>query len=109
MENLNINRTVYTLDEVFSNFNHSVCYGNLLGLKEVHAELEEQKDILVDNLHNMTSSDQSKAFQLIEEIETQIFYLNKNIRVFEDALLCHETKMYEVRSILGKNTRLWLN
>lgn len=109
MENLNINRTVYTLDEVFSNFNHSICYGNLLGLKEIQDELQEQVDFLLDNLHSMSTSDQSKVFQLIEEIETQIFYVKQNVRVFENALLCHETKMYEVRSILGKNTRLWLN
>ena len=109
MEKLNINTKVYTLDEVYSNFNHSKTFSNLLGLKEIHEELEDQIDLLVDNLHTMTTSDQRKAFQLIEDIETQIFYLRRNIRVFEDALLCHETKVYEVRYILGQNTRLWLN
>ena len=106
MEKLNINTKVYTLDEVYSSFSHSHAYSALLGLKECREEFDTQIQYLLENVDRLNTE---RTINLIDQIETQIMYLNKNIRVFEDALLCHETKMYEVRNILGENTRIWLN
>lgn len=106
MEKININTKLYTLDEVYDKFNHSHAYCVLSGLKEIAVELDNQVSYLYENSERL---DTERTFNLIDQIETQLLYLNRNIRVFEDALLCHETKMYEVRNILGENTRIWLN
>ncbi len=109
MEKLRINTKVYTLDEVYSNLNHGNIFSRLLALKEIQDELEEQLNILVASYNTLNMTTKKDVLQLIEGIETQLYYLDLNIVVFENALLCHETKVYEVRNILGGNTKIWLN
>lgn len=102
--NIQINKKLFTLNEVFSTLNLGSTSAFLDELFEVRAELQEE----LDAVENIVGSTDSKL-DLIEQLELQLVYVNKNIRTFEDALLCHETKTYEVRTVMGVNTKIWLN
>ena len=98
--NIQINKKLFTLNEVFSTLNLGSTSAFLDELFKVRAELDALEDIVGSN---------DSKLDLIEQLELQLVYVNKNIRTFEDAMLCHETKTYEVRTIMGVNTKIWLN
>jgi hypothetical protein len=101
--NIQINKKLFTLNEVYSTLNHSTTSAFLNELFKVRTELLgelDTTDLIVDS---------DAKLDLVEHIELQLVYINKNIRTFEDALLCYETKIYEVGNILGENTKIWLN
>lgn len=102
--NIKINTKLFTLDEVFSMFNHSEIYSHILSLKEIERELEMQIDIL-----SICVEESQRVDDLVDKLNIQLDYLKQNIKTFGDALLCYETKTYEVRTIMGINTKIWLN
>ena len=102
---ININTTLYSLDTVYSTFSHSKIWFMVNNLTEIRLELEEE----IDRILSVYEMDDEKVAQVIEDIETQLKYLNKNIRTFEDAMLCHETKVFESRTLFGKLTKICLN
>lgn len=102
--NIQINKKLFTLNEVFSTLNLGSTSAFLDELFKVRAELQDE----LDATDNIVGGGDSKL-DLIEQLELQLVYVNKNIKTFEDALLCHETKTYEVRTIMGSSTKIWLN
>ena len=102
---ININTKLFSLDTVYSKFSHSKIWFMVNDLTEVRLELEEEMDRILVNY----KLENENVSQLVEDLETQLNYLNKNIRTFEDALLCHESKVFETRTLFGKPTKLCLN
>ncbi len=102
---INVNTTLFTLDTVYSTFSHGKIWFMVNILTEVRLELEEE----IDRILLTYEMDNERIAQLVEDIETQLDYINKNIRTFEDALLCHETKIFESRTLFGKLTKICLN
>jgi hypothetical protein len=69
------------------------------------------KEELID-IRNEYINDTFEFGQNVEEIsliDEQLKYLNKNIKTFEDALMCHETKIFEKRTSMGDLGELCLN
>ena len=99
---IQINKKLFSLNHVYSTLNLGSTSAFLDELFIVRAEIEGELDAL-------DLIDDDAKFELMEQLEEQLVYVDKNIRTFEDALLCHETKTYEVRTIMGVNTKLWLN
>ena len=99
---IQINKKLFSLNHVYSTLNLGSTSAFLDELFIVRAEIEDELDAL-------DLIDDDTKFELMEQLEQQLFYVDKNIRTFEDALLCHETKTYEVRTIMGVNTKIWLN
>jgi hypothetical protein len=102
---ININTTLYSLDKVYTSFTHSYIWFMVNNLIEIRLELEEE----IDRILLAYEMDDERVAQVVEDIETQLNYLNRNIRTFEDALLCHETKVFESRTLFGKLTKICLN
>jgi hypothetical protein len=50
-----------------------------------------------------------KRLKEIVKIEKQLYYLNLNIKTFEEALMCHESKASEKRTLCGDLINVWLN
>lgn len=84
-----INRKLFDLDEVYIKFSHAEIWNNLIKLKNTSTAFNE----IIDESNDILEK---------ELLKEQLFYIDKNIRTFEDALLCHETKFTEKRTSLGE-------
>ena len=75
------------------------------------ADIKESKETLDELLILMKadSSDMETRLHHISCIEEQIDLANKNIRVLENAIMCHETKIFEKRTLQDKTTVICLN
>jgi hypothetical protein len=75
------------------------------------ADIKESKETLDELLILMKadSSDMETRLYHISCIEEQIDLANKNIRVLENAIMCHETKIFEKRTLQDKTTVICLN
>jgi hypothetical protein len=75
------------------------------------AEIKESKETLDELLILMKadSSDMETRLHHISCIEEQIDLANKNIRVLENAIMCHETKIFEKRTLQDKTAVICLN
>ena len=99
-----LDTTLFELDVVFETMSHGTTWGILIDLKDI-------KEELID-IRNEYINDTFEFGQNVEEIsliDEQLKYLNKNIRTFEDALMCHETKIFEKRTTMGDLGELCLN
>lgn len=76
----------------------------LADIKESKATLEE---LLI--LTKADSTDMETRLHHISCIEEQIDLANKNIRVLENAIMCHETKIFEKRTLQNKTAVICLN
>jgi len=72
---ININTKLFSLDTVYSTFTYSETFSMLNNLTEVRLELEEEMDRILLNFE----MDDEKVSKLVEDLETQLNYLNKNI------------------------------
>jgi hypothetical protein len=91
----NINKKLFNLNEVYITFSHGEIWNSLIKLKDIRNEMTDIIEV---------SNEFEKPF-----LKEQLTYINKNIRTFEDALLCHETKFTEKRTSLGELGILILN
>lgn len=75
------------------------------------ADIKESKETLDELLILMKadSSDMETRLHHISCIEEQIDLANKNIRVLENAIMCHETKIFEKRTLQDKTAVICLN
>jgi hypothetical protein len=55
------------------------------------------------------STDIEERLDEIMRVEEQLEYIDKNIYTLENAILCHETKIFEKINILGKTAVICLN
>jgi len=101
---MKLDTTLFELDVVFETMTHSTTWGILLDLKEVKNELI---DIRKEYINDAMSFGQ--FVDEITQIDQQLVYINKNIRTFEDALMCHESKIFEKRTSMGELGQIGLN
>ena len=75
------------------------------------AEMKEKKETLDELLILMKadSTDMGTRLYHISCVEEQIDLANKNIRVLENAIMCHETKIFEKRTLQNKTAVICLN
>jgi hypothetical protein len=102
---IEINKKLFTLDEVYETIKLGDIMTSIHVLKCIKFELEEELDVLTENL----TTSKLGVSNLISDIETQLTYLNKNIRTFETSLMIHENKILENRTVLGIKTKICLN
>jgi hypothetical protein len=95
---MNTNKIVFDLATVFSTLN---VYETIKML----SLLKEAKENLVDFV-NLLMPDDSEEILSVKE---QINIINKNILVLENAIMCHETKIFEKRSVQGGMVVICLN
>jgi len=100
---IQIDKRLFTVYEVYSKLNHDSTTTFLNGLLKIRAEL------LGELYTTYLFVDSDAKLELVDCIELQLVYINKNIKIFKEALFCYETEIYEVINILGENTKIWLN
>jgi len=101
---IKINTYLFTLDEVYSTISYSDTITNLEFFNELKIQFLNQ----LNELHDDLSFNLDKE-NMINSIYQQMVYLNQNIKTFENALLCRETNVYEMRTISSVLTKIWLN
>lgn len=93
---MKLDTTLFELDVVFETMSHGTTWGILIDLKEIKRELVELRNDYINDTFEFGQNVDEVAM-----IDKQLIYLNKNIRTFEDALMCHETKIFEKRTTMG--------
>lgn len=96
---MKINDTVFELNVIYRNMTQGHIWLMIASIRESHKSLIEAKVILFKN----------KVYGEIDSINTQLAYMELNIRTLEDALLAHESKILEKRPSLEDLKEFWLN
>lgn len=93
---LKVNTVLFDLATVYEKLTQAETWNMANTLTKVKFNLE---DLLADiNEHQLFDNHYKEQ---TDAIETQLYYVNANIEVLQDALLCHETKFIEKRTTLG--------
>jgi hypothetical protein len=97
---MKINKSILDMSDVYCKLSHfeTICFLDELLIMQY--ELEDLLDELTNDMNNSS---------LIVEIEGEIAYLKENIRVVENALLCHESKITKRFSISGEINYIFFN
>jgi hypothetical protein len=101
---MKINRKKLDLITIYTNFSHAETIQNMEDLIRVKENLE---DVIID-LKEISMYDEDIVNE-IATIKEQISYLNQNIRTLEDAILCHESKMFQKMTANNKFAKVCLN
>jgi hypothetical protein len=101
---MKINRKKLDLITIYTNFSHAETIENMKDLIRVKENLE---DVIID-LKEISMYDEDIVNE-IATIKEQISYLNQNIRTLEDAILCHESKMFQKMTANNKFAKVCLN
>jgi hypothetical protein len=92
-----LNTTLFELDVIFESMSHAQTWASLIDLKEIKKELIDIRNECIEE-----TFDFDQNVDEISLIDKQLVYINKNIKTFENALLCHESKITEKRTTLGE-------
>lgn len=99
-----INKQLFDLSEVYSNWKQQETWWTTATLRQQRQRLIECLQNIKD--HSLYDGHYKEEF---DAITLQLFYVDKNLRTLEDALLCHETKCFEKRPSLGDHAVFGLN
>ena len=99
-----LNTTLFDLDVIFETMSHAKTLVMIAELKEVRQQLLDIRNECIEDTFEFDQNVDELSF-----IDTQLIYINKNIRTFENALLCHESKISEKRIALADLGTFWLN
>ena len=99
-----INRTLLDLSTLYATL---TIFETIEILEQVVGAKEELEDVL--GMLREDSTDIQERLGEIIRIEEQLEYIDKNIYTLENAILCHETKIFEKINILGKTAIICLN
>ena len=99
-----INRTLLDLSTLYATL---TIFETIEILEQVVGAKEELEDVL--GMLREDSTDIQERLDEIMRVEEQLEYIDKNIYTLENAILCHETKIFEKINILGKTAVICLN
>ena len=101
---MKLDTTLFELDVIYESMTHSTAWGITIDLKEIKEDLIELRNEYIKD-----ASEFGEFVDEISEIDVQLIFVNKNIRTFENALMCFETKIFEKRTSMGDLGFLCLN
>ena len=99
-----LNTTLFDLDVIFTTMSHAQTLAMCSDLKEVRKQLLEVRNECIEDTFEFDQNVEEVSF-----IDAQLIYINKNIKTFETALLCHESKICDIRTSMGDLRNFWLN
>jgi hypothetical protein len=99
-----LDTTLFDLDVIFTTMTHGQTLLLATNLKEVKQALIDVRNECIEDTFEVDKNVDELSF-----IDTQLIYVNKNIRTLENALLCHESKISEKRTTLNDLGNFWLN
>lgn len=108
---MNVETRILKLEELFGVISHTKTYELMVTLKESEQGLLNIQQVTKMKIHYdiLDGLDISEGTEILETIELQMQYLKENIRVVENALMCHNAKCSEKRTLFGKLQTIWLN
>lgn len=99
-----INKVLFDLSVVYQNLTQAETWALANTLTEAKFELDSLlEDIIKEGLF------EGHYREEIETVTEQLHYVNTNIKTLGDALLCHETKIFEKRITLKELQVFGLN
>jgi len=102
-----INTTLFDLAEIYETMSLADIFMMLNELYDIKEIFQSTKEDLNYNKSNIGIT--MNVISEIEQLDIQINYLDRNIRTFEDAMMCHETKIFENRTSLKDLSKFCLN
>jgi len=107
---MDICRNLLELHQIYGVLTQSETQKLLDSLEESKLELIDIKISTLNKMFNdINSDDIDDGVEILSAIKEQMQYLEHNIRVVENALLCHETKIFEKRTFGNLKFTLGLN
>jgi hypothetical protein len=101
---MKINKQTYELSAIYE----QMVLGDIMESLDDLIDVRIQLLIALDTLRS-DSTDMVDRLDEIISLEEQLSYLNENIRVFVLAITCHESKVFEMRSLGNEIITLCLN
>jgi hypothetical protein len=99
-----LNTTLFELDVIFTTMSHAQTLEMCIRLKEVRKQLLEVRNECLEDTFEFGQNVDEVSF-----IDAQLIYINKNIRTFENALLCHYQLFSQKIKILNDEIIIYLN
>ena len=99
---MQLNKTLYTLDEILDGMKHGEAWVMSMDLQDIKLELENAR-------HFATEVGDPTLLNDIMSINQQIWFIDQNLVTLEDALGAFESRLYEKRLALGSLQTFWLN
>jgi hypothetical protein len=93
---LKVNRELLDLSVIYSSLNHPQTWALAHELNIAKKNLK-QFIIDIDDNEEFTGQYKTERATIVEQGE----YINKNLKTLEDALMCHETNIFDKRVRLG--------
>ena len=101
---IKLNKTIFDLVTVYLNLTQAETWLLSKTLNKVKADLDGLVlDITENRLFDTHYNEELVA------VQTQLVFVNKNIKTLGDALLCHESKIFEKRLSLKDLQLFYLN
>jgi hypothetical protein len=104
IKTMHINKTILDLATLYTTL---TIVETMEILEQVVGAREELEEVLC--MLREDSTDIQERLEEIMRVEEQLEYVNMNIKTLENAILCHETKIFEKINILGKTAVICLN
>lgn len=105
---MDICRNLLELHQIYGVLTQAETQKLLDGLEESKLDLIDIKISTLEKMFN-NSEDIDDGVEILSAIKEQMSYLEHNIRVVENALMCHNSKCSEKRTLFGKLETIWLN
>ena len=105
---MDICRNLLELHQIYGVLTQAETQKLLDGLEESKLDLIDIKISTLEKMFN-NSEDIDDGVDILSAIKEQMSYLEHNIRVVENALMCHNSKCSEKRTLFGKLETIWLN
>src|SRR5690606_7151861 len=90
-----VNKTVFDMATIFENNNVFGCYEILNSLADAKEDIEMTLDLYKNEVMTQLKRKEVASMKL------QLHYLELNIKIVENAILAHESKLFERNTILG--------
>ncbi len=105
---MDICRNLLELHQIYGVLTQAETQNLLDGLEESKLYLIDIKISTLEKMFN-NSEDIDDGVEILSAIKEQMSYLEHNIRVVENALMCFETKIFEKRTFYGMKFNVGLN
>lgn len=106
-----VTKIVLDLAEIFETVSQSDTFKLTSDIRDSKNELILLKGKLFDLIKtkNQLGISNDKEIERLTMINEQLYYVNENLIVLENVLLCHESKIFEKRTFMRMKFNVGLN
>lgn len=106
-----VTKIVLDLVEIFENVSQSDTFKLTSDIRNSKDELILLKGRMFEliKMNNHLGISNDEQIERLTMINEQLYYVNENLIVLENVLLCHESKIFEKRTFMGMKFNVGLN